>query len=386
LLDNPNHGVTLRGGFGIFYDLGSSTTGGVATQFPFLRIATNLFQPFPIPAAAAAPIPFSLNPPFGEVTTVDPDIDTPRTYEYNAAVEQELGPNQTLSVTYVGATGRDLLRNVLLFPTSAPQGVTIESTGGTSNYNALQVQYHRRLYQRVQALASYTWSHAIDTQSNNAGFNFTPESQIPIDRDRASSDFDVRNAFNAAVTYEPLGGNFGPVVNAFTHGWALDAIFVAQSAKPVDLSASTFIGPGGVHLPVRPDFVPGVPLFMTGDQFPGGRALNPAAFTQPAKGQLGNVPRNFFRGFPLSQLDLAVHREFPIRESLHLQFRAEAFNIFNHPNFAGFDGDITDQLFGHSNKTLNNSLGANNGGSGGLSSIYQIGGPRSLQLALKVIF
>jgi hypothetical protein len=81
------------------------------------------------------------------------------------------------------------------------------------------------------------------------------------------------------------------------------------------------------------------------------------------------------------QTDLAVRREFPIRERVKLQFRAEAFNLFNHPIFGTIDNSVSDgrALFGRATGTLNNSLG-------GLNSLYQQGGPRSLQVALKLVF
>jgi hypothetical protein len=381
--NTPGRETIFRGGFGVFYDLGTNIAGSVATFWPFLRLNTNFFQPFPFSPAFAAPIPFSLNPPYGELTTIDPKIKIPRTYQWNATLEHGLGASQTLTLAYVGASGRDLARNVVLYTTNVPLGNTIEATGGTSNYNALQVQYKRRLYKQFQALASYTWSHSIDTQSVNAGFNNSANPNL----DRASSDFDVRHSLSLALTYQPLGGNFGTIGNLLTHHWAVDAIYAAQTAKPVDLSATINLN-ASAPLAQRPDFVPGVPYFLVGSQYPGGKALNPAAFTYPpafpAPGSQGDVPRNFFRGFNLSQLDVALHRDFPLHDRLSLQFRAEAFNVLNEPNFGPYDPNISDQLFGQSTSTLNSSL--NGGGSGALSSIYQIGGPRSLQLALKLIF
>ncbi|MGC1781785.1 MAG: TonB-dependent receptor [Acidobacteriaceae bacterium] len=389
--DAPNHATIVRGAVGTFYDLGNNIAGGAATNWPFIRTPTTFFAPFPLPPAIAAPSPFSLNPPYGEITTTDPNIQIPRTYEWNAAVEQGIGNSQAITFTYVGSLGHQLQRAVELLPNSVPLGETIEASGGTSNYNALQVQYQRQLYKRFQALASYTWSHSIDTQSTNSGFNASPASTFNQDIDRASSDFDVRHAFSLALTYQPLGSNFNSLANYVTHGWSIDAIYVAQTAKPVDLSATTFLSPGGAQVAVRPDFVPGVPQFLHGSttKYPGGRALNPAAFTYPpafpAPGYLGDVPRNYFRGFNLSQLDIALHRQFPIRGSLNLQFRAEAFNALNEPNFSGFVGSLSSQFFGQSTSTLNNAL-SGGAGSAGLSPLYQIGGPRSLQLALKLIF
>jgi hypothetical protein len=132
-----------------------------------------------------------------------------------------------------------------------------------------------------------------------------------------------------------------------------------------------------------PDVVPGVPFYLNDQTAPGGRRINPAAFA-PAAGITGNEPRNFLRDFGASQTDFSVQREFPLRERLRLQFRTEFFNIFNHPNFGSLDTawsttSTTSTTFGRSQSTLNNSLG-------GLSSLYQIGGPRSIQFALRLTF
>ena len=94
---------------------------------------------------------------------------------------------------------------------------------------------------------------------------------------------------------------------------------------------------------------------------------------------LGLAPRNFARGFGAWQMDFAVRREFPIYENLKLQFRAEAFNIFNHPNFGIINTNIGQSTFGQPTATLANSLGV-------LSPLYQMGGPRSMQFALKIVF
>ena len=115
-----------------------------------------------------------------------------------------------------------------------------------------------------------------------------------------------------------------------------------------------------------------------GQECPGGRAINPLAFTAADSG-LGDAPRNFARGFGDWQMDLAVRRDFPIHERLKLQFRAEAFNIFNHPNFGTIDSIFGSPTFGQATGTLASSLGV-------LSPLYQQGGTRSMQFALKVIF
>lgn len=89
------------------------------------------------------------------------------------------------------------------------------------------------------------------------------------------------------------------------------------------------------------------------------------------------------RGFGAWQMDFALHRQFNLTERMNLQFRAEAFNLFNHPNFGAIDNFLTDRNFGLAVSTLNNSFGS---GIGGLNGLYAIGGPRSIQFALKLVF
>jgi hypothetical protein len=137
---------------------------------------------------------------------------------------------------------------------------------------------------------------------------------------------------------------------------------------------------------IRPDVVLGVPFYLYGPQYPGGKAINAAAFSSPPAGQQGNLGRNALRGFGAAQWDLAVHRDFPIRESIKLQFRAEMFDVLNHPTFGPPVGNLSQPNFGVSTQMLGQSLNYGNLGSGAFDPLYQIGGPRSIQLALKLMF
>jgi hypothetical protein len=130
---------------------------------------------------------------------------------------------------------------------------------------------------------------------------------------------------------------------------------------------------------VRANVVSGVPQVLIGPQYPGGKALNPAAFSVPAANTVGNFPRNSLRGFPAQQVDLTLRREFALREKVKLQLRFEAFNILNHPNFADPATTVNGSTFGLSTQMLNRGLGS-------LNALYQMGGPRSAQLAAKIIF
>ena len=105
----------------------------------------------------------------------------------------------------------------------------------------------------------------------------------------------------------------------------------------------------------------------------------------PAGAVQGTLGRNALSGFGATQADFTLRRQFPITERVGLQARADFFNIFNHPNFAPPVNYMTSPLFGQATQMLGASLGSG-GQNGGLNPLYQIGGPRSVQLALKLIF
>jgi hypothetical protein len=282
----------------------------------------------------------------------------------------------------------------------------------TSDYNALQLQFQRRLSRGLQALVSYTWSHSFDSASAGSGGNFSNEaSPTNPNANRGPSDFDIRSALSAGVTYTVPSPKLNPFISVITRGWSLQSIIQAHSAPPVDifngnvslLSNRFFANP-------RPDVIPGIPLYLYGPQFPGGKAINNTVGAVvggcsdgsqsigpfcPAPTDVngfplrqGNLGRNALRGFGATQWDFAVHRDFPIHESFTLQFRAEMFNVLNHPNFAPPIGDLSGSIgqFGLSSQMLGQYLGGGALGGGGLSSLYQIGGPRSIQFALKLSF
>ena len=317
--------------------------------------------------------------------------------QWNAALEQGFGKQQSLSATYIGSIGRNLIQTSDIFPTNTPfaEAILVGNTA-SSNYNALQVQFRRQAMTGLQLLASYTWSHSIDDGSagsfGSASNTFVPG--VSASQNRGPSDFDIRNTFTAGASYELPSPRSNRITTALFSGWSAQSLIQARSAPPVNISDSEFFTLLNGSTEVRPDIVPGAPQYLFGPAYPGGKAFNPAAFApppvDPSTGfptRQGDLGRNALRAFGAFQWDFAIHRDFPIREFSKLQFRAEMFNILNHPNFAPPIGDIFNPQFGLSTQLLGQSL--NNGnvaGGGGLSSIYQIGGPRSIQLALKLFF
>ena len=383
----PNSTAVIRGGFGIFYDLGYGSLGGVSSYFPYHVTKSLPLAPFPLSPTDATPLPLTTNPPVGTILVAERNLELPRTYEWNLALEQSLGSNQTFSLTYVGSAGRDLLRTTnLLNPNPNFQFVSLTSNTATSDYDALQVKFDRRLSQGLQVLASYTWAHSIDIASTDAVATYlnTPSSIGSPNIDRGDSDFDIRNAFSAGVTYNAPTPQWNNFARATLGGWSLDAFVYVRSAPPINMTGALMFVEG-TALSYRPNVVSGVPLELFGSQYPGGKIINSAAFTTAPPGQQGDLPRNVLRGFGASQADFAVQRQFKLRERVSLSFRAEFFNIFNHPNFGSPTNNLTSPLFGYSTQTLASSLGSG-GANGGLNPLYQIGGPRSIQLALKLQF
>jgi hypothetical protein len=181
----------------------------------------------------------------------------------------------------------------------------------------------------------------------------------------------------------------GGVLNTIVGHWSVDSIVYARSAAPVNVVTGqdlyhlgAYTGANGA---VRPDLIPGVPLYIDDPNVAGGNRINPAAFSVPATARQGTLGRNALRGFAPSQLDLTLRRQFVFTEGLRLQAQADLFNILNHPNFGNPTNYLTSPFFGQSTQMLAGSLG-NGGQTGGSTALYQIGGPRSIQVALKLQF
>ena len=385
--DTPGRETTLRGGIGMFYDLGQGSLGGVTTYFPNLA-SKNFSAPaaFPMSPQDAAPPPISFDPPVNTMLAVDPHLKLPKTYQWNVAVEQSIGKSQTVSVTYIGAIGRDLLRTTNLNnPNPDFQFVSVTDNSTTSDYHAMQVKFERRMSHGFQTLASYTFSHSIDSASTDAFATYLNTlGAAGAQSDRANSDFDIRHSFTAGGTYVIPTPRFHKVAEAILGGWSLDAFVFARSAPPVEVVGAIQFA-GGTALASRPNVNPGLPLEIEGPQYPGGKIFNKDAFTAVAGGQQGTFGRNVLRGFHASQADVALQRQFHLTESVGLRFRAEFFNIFNNANFGNPVNNLTSAQFGRSTQTLASSLGTG-GANGGLSPLYQVGGPRSIQFALKLQF
>lgn len=372
----------LRAGAGVFYDLGLGTASNLGYSFPNSASTFSAAVGLPVGDARGYLPTISLQPPFsGVITGFAPDLQLPLSYQWNAALEKSFYGRQAISATYVGQAGRRLLRQSALF---APNGnftgdFLLTSNTAWSNYHALQVQYRRPLSAGLQVLINYTWAHSLDNASNDV-VSALPSNVISAANDYGASDFDVRQSFSAALTYSvPAAVKSGPM-NALTRDWSLDAVIVARSGFPFNGTVILASPDPGLFATSRPDLVAGQPFWLSTSGSPGGKVLNPAAFSIPLTPRQGTEPRNDIPRFGFAQVDLSIARKFAITGGVNVQFRADAFNVVNHPNFTNPPGYVE---FG---APFLQSMVMLNQGLGGLNPLFQQGGPRSLQLSLKLSF
>jgi hypothetical protein len=426
-IPSTNFATVIRGGGGIFYDTGQDGFGGISfpySQFyefipgviPGITGYPDFALPIPVQYATAPPVsstPTASNP--AAVTVAVPNYKEPRVYEYNLTVQQSIGAGSVFSLAYVGSSAHALQRTTqyilnegATFPTTpnpAFSELVVISNESASNYNSLQAQVQSHIRKVLEMQAAYTWSHAIDNGTSDS----EPNSTDPR-LDRGSSDYDVRNSVSGALTYNlpSYKGRGRFVTKAILNNWSLNSIVGAHTSQPFNIYSENFVaGSLGTNFTERADVVPGQPVWIhakyapgTTYLIPGGKYVNPAAFTDPSPTAVqGDSGRNSLRGFGYAQVDFGVHRQFPITNKLGVQFRAELFNILNHPNFAnpgygnseGYVGDpapgaLGNTLgFGESPSTLSSGLGGG-GNTGGFNPLFQVGGPRAVQLALRIEF
>jgi hypothetical protein len=362
-------GTVLRAGGGLFYDSSLSIATDLINSGPFnITQFTNGIHGF---VSSLLSYAFS------------PDLQLPRLSEWNVTLDQALGTHDIISIGYVGSTGRRLFRREVGGPGNTPTALfALTTNSGTSTYHGLQVQYRRKVLQGFQSLVSYSWSHSLDNDSSDAFLVWAgPGAGAALDH--ASSDFDLRHSVTAALTYElparPTG--FG----RWLDGWAIDSLVRARSGFPISVLLNEQYQGIALANAFRPDRLLNQPIWLDDNSAPGGKRLNRAAFQAAGDGKQGTLGRNSIPGFAMAQVDLALRREFHVRDRKVIQVRLEAFNVLNQANFADPVKFLSSAVFGQSTSMLNLMLGTGSPGSG-LSPILQTGGPRSLQATVRFRF
>src|SRR6201998_3150036 len=258
--------TVVRAGFGLFYDLGYGNIGDASSSYPYERDEFN-FLPSPVPFDLSnplfQPIPFSttVTASQGGLFSVDPNLQLPLTIQWNGAIERELGTNQRLTATCVGADASRLLREDRIAPQGFGNGPSypVVSNGGYAHYEAVQVQFQRRMSHGLQALVSYNFSNASDTGSNDGtGFAVPSVSQIVVPP-LTPSDFDLRHSVAGAVSYEVAAPAWGRTSNAILKGWAVDGLVRVNSAPPLTVVVGNQNSVIGYHQ-VLANVVPGQPF------------------------------------------------------------------------------------------------------------------------------
>jgi hypothetical protein len=404
--------TVLRGSYGIYYDYipqdlliaNFTSSAGLATNpigpepVVFLNFDSDAFA-----GVTSAPVFTPADPPYppdGANIFITPrNLATPYVQNWNLNVEQQLGDAFAFQVGYVGSKGTRLTRlldanqpdvegNRTVFP---QYGAVDEfATVSASSYHALQLTLRSKGWHGLSGFAGYTFSKSLDDASDAIDFNFAtvafPQDSTNLAAERGPSNFDTRHRFTAAFTYQ-LPRLFGP--KRLAEGWQLNTIVTAQSGRPVPIvsanDTSAFDNPNfntRSNFHQRPNVaVPAQPFinsnWESAPDFIG--YLNGIAFTQPEPGTFGNLGRNAIFGPKFWNVDFALAKSTRIYERLSLQFRAEFFNIFNHPNFAlpNFFVDPGSPQQGLITQTPDQAQ--TNPGLGG-------GGPRVVQLGMKLLF
>ncbi len=384
--------TSVRGGAGIYYDTdGTFNTALLAATFspPFAE-SINVPNPaFPYPS-------FERNIPDRSARALDYHVRQPRMLTGHVTLEQEVLPNLVLIAGYAGSRGYNLAQAIegnpavpqilsdgtKFFPPDALRqnpnwgSIDFRTTGGRSWYNALQLGARKRFTHGLRWQASYTLGKVIDETQGQVGVDATNSSvfpQDPIDprNDHGPADFDVRHTLAMNISWElPFGERLTGLAGAFARGWQVNGLGVLRSGVPfspsigagANWSRSGNVANGAED---RPSLRPGV---RPEDIVLGGpnRYFDPNAFVLQPRGFLGDSGRNMLRGPGFVNVDLSAvkHHSWHVAgKGGALEFRVEAFNVFNRPNFSipnrvvftGVEGEAPLTTAGQITSTVNDA-------------------------------
>ena len=308
------------------------------------------------------------------------------TEQWDFSVAREFAPGTALQVAYVGNRGLDLRRGYTINffdpalgrrPNSAFTNISIEGNTGQSTYNALQLSFHQRLSRGLVLQAEYGWAHGIDDVQDQGLFSSQPQDDNNFRAERGNSSGDIRHNFAYSLLYTiPMGeghsflGNWHGVGGALVSGWSIASLGLIHSGIPFTVFIGTNTFGNGNFTNQRPNVVAGVTQYAPDPSVNGW--LNPAAFTLPAAGTFGNLGRNTVYGPGFTNVDFSLLKSTKLGEARNLEFRAEFFNLPNHPNFAQPSSTFQTSSFGQIFQTFGATLG--------------LGTSRQIQLALKLNF
>jgi hypothetical protein len=386
--------TVLRGGYGIYYDQ-SPLAPSEALYFNSPFFDNNIF--FSLPG-----LPLTLNDPFpaffpfplpDSALAIQRDLRTGYMQHWNFNIERQLGNSSVLEVAYVGSKGTKLLtaRDInqpqpSVLPPGLPfvprpdprfDDLNLLESRANSNYNALQARFQQRLARGFSALASYTWSKSIDDASNffsSAGDPNFPQNSYNVAAERGRSNFDVSHRLSVSYSYAlPFGKNRQYLadngwLSTVLSGWETFGIVTLQSGRPFTVALLSEIDNSGTGRSIlgfgandRPNLV-GNPELSSPTTL---QWFNTAAFAFPAPGTFGNAGRNILEGPGFQNVNASLVKNTALTERINLQFRAEAFNLFNHPNFNLPDNFLGSPTFGR---------------------ITSARDPRHIQFGLKLLF
>jgi hypothetical protein len=362
--------TVIHAGFGIYRALLDNLDYRLDQTAPFnstISIKNTSLTGLEITPGTPAPAGSKISP-----SGVQPDAYTPTVISWSLKVEQQIAPDTTLTVGYVGSHGyhemlsldanepfpticpaspcpSSLAAGTIYYPTGAAlanpnlANTTTWASEGISSYNALQVDVSRRFSHGLQFRGAYTFSKSLDdgtAWNTSVGANAPAFVMFPQDPklDWGPSASNVRNLAVINATYElPIGAGKSLLTGArgwqqkLAGGWTIGAIETLQSGFP--FTPQLGYNPsnnGDSRDPVRPEWN----RAFTGNLILGGpnQYFNPNAFLAPTTGTYGNVGRDTLVGPGLAELDFSVLKSAALGERAHLQFRAEFFNILNRAN------------------------------------------------------